>query len=236
MPKSSKSIKTNKTAPVTATGGELPKPRKTPRQQRSQATVGYIVEAARQILYDEGADAVTTRRVADRSGVAVGSLYQYFPNRDAILARLAEEEVLRETEAMQKCFNEVRKLPLPEFYARVHERLVDSERRMLAFGGDFYRRYVDHYQVVQRVGSKRSSGEVLDVETSVLDTLRSLEAHAEEVGEEDLKLAAYLLARGVPAMLRCMIAEQPELLASPRLPLVLSRLAMAVVASQKRTD
>ena len=64
----------------------LPTARKTPRQQRSQATVGYIVDAARQLLYEEGAEAVTTRRVAERSGVAVGSLYQYFPNRDAILA------------------------------------------------------------------------------------------------------------------------------------------------------
>lgn len=206
----------------------LPKPRKTPRQQRSQATVGYIVEAARQILYDEGADAVTTRRVAERSGVAVGSLYQYFPNRDAILARLAEEEVIRESEAMQRRFNEIRKLPIHEFLAQVSDHLVETERRMMTFGGDFYRRYVQHYQVIQRVG-KSNSGEILDVETSVLESQKTLELHGPEVRETDLNLAAYLLARGIPALMRSMVSERPELLNSPRLPLMLTRLSLAIV-------
>lgn len=214
--------------PASPASGPLPKPRKTPRQQRSQATVGYIVEAARQILYEEGAEAVTTRRVAERSGVAVGSLYQYFPNRDAILARLAEEEVIRESEAMQQHFNEIRKLPIHEHLVRVSHRIVETERRMMAFGGDFYRRYVQHYQVVQRVG-KTNAGEILDVETSVLDSQRNLELHGDEIGETDLSLAAYLLARGIPAMMRTMVSERPELLNSPRLPLILSRLSLAIV-------
>ncbi|WP_186453981.1 TetR/AcrR family transcriptional regulator [Denitratisoma sp. DHT3] len=215
--------------------GTLPKPRKTPRQQRSQATVGYIVEAARQILYSEGVEAVTTRRVAERSGVAVGSLYQYFPNRDAILARLAEEEVIRESAAMQQYFNEIRKLPIHEHLLLVSNRIVETERRMLAFGGDFYRRYVQHYQVVQRVG-KINAGEILDVETLLLDSQKNLELHGDEICETDLKLAAYLLARGIPAMLRSMVSERPELLASPRLSLILSRLSLAIVDGVKTAD
>lgn len=214
--------------PASPAPGPLPKPRKTPRQQRSQATVGYIVEAARQILYSEGADAVTTRRVAERSGVAVGSLYQYFPNRDAILARLAEEEVIRESAAMQQHFNEIRKLPIHEHLIRVSNRIVETERRMMAFGGDFYRRYVQYYQVVQRVGKSRS-GQILDVETSIRDSKKNLELRSSEISETDLNLAAYLLGRGIPAMLRALVSERPELLNSERLPLVLSRLSMAIV-------
>src|SRR5690606_7663264 len=108
-----------------------------PRQQRSQATVSYIIEAARRILHEEGADAVTTRHIAERSGVAVGSLYQYFPNRDAILAVLAEEEVHRQLKTAQQLCMRLAKLPLGEFLARTLEHFVAVERHMLAFGGDF---------------------------------------------------------------------------------------------------
>lgn len=206
----------------------LPTPRKMPRQQRSQAKVGYIVEAARQILYEEGADAVTTRRVAERSGVAVGSLYQYFPNRDAILARLAEEEVRRQSKATQEYYATVRKRSLQEVLNCSIERLVECERRMMAFGGDFYRRYSQHYQVGQRVGRERS-GDILDADTLTVDTTRWMQNYPGEIREQDVELAAYLLARGIPAMLGSLIAENPKLLDSPQLGAVLSRIAAAVV-------
>jgi AcrR family transcriptional regulator len=68
------------------------KPRKTPGQQRSAATVAAIVEAAARILETEGFDGYNTNAVAERAGVSIGSLYQYFPNRDAITRALIERE------------------------------------------------------------------------------------------------------------------------------------------------
>lgn len=59
-------------------------PRKRPSQGRSEVTVEAILEAAIRILRHDGWSAVTTTRVAMRAGVSVGSLYQYFPNREAI--------------------------------------------------------------------------------------------------------------------------------------------------------
>lgn len=213
----------------------VPSPRKMPRQQRSQAKVGFIVEAARQILYEEGADAVTTRRVAERSGVAVGSLYQYFPNRDAILARLAEEEVRRQSKATQEYYASVRRLPMAELLRCSIERLVEGERRMMAFGGDFYRRYSSHYQVAQRVGRERS-GDILDADTLTVDTVHFMKRHSDEIREPDTDLAAYLIARGIPAMLGSLVAENPKLLESPRLSAVLSRIALAAVDSVQSDD
>ena len=64
------------------------KPRKRAAQARSRVTVAAIVEATARILAERGLDAVTTNAVAERAGVSVGSLYQYYPNRDAILADL----------------------------------------------------------------------------------------------------------------------------------------------------
>ncbi|WP_207766038.1 TetR/AcrR family transcriptional regulator [Solimonas fluminis] len=60
--------------------------KKQPRQARSRATVEAICDAAARLMQDEGYAAVTTNRVAERAGVSVGSLYEYFPNKQSIVA------------------------------------------------------------------------------------------------------------------------------------------------------
>jgi AcrR family transcriptional regulator len=69
------------------------KPRKRPVQQRSTATVEAIHTATFQVLVDAGLSGCTTTRVAARAGVSVGSLYQYYPNRDALLAAVLERHL-----------------------------------------------------------------------------------------------------------------------------------------------
>ncbi|MCA9515843.1 MAG: TetR family transcriptional regulator [Myxococcales bacterium] len=66
--------------------------RKQPRQARSTDLVAAVLEAAVQVLDREGADRFTMARVAERAGVSVGSLYQYFPNKAALLFRLQSDE------------------------------------------------------------------------------------------------------------------------------------------------
>jgi len=63
--------------------------RRTPRQQRSRELVARALDTADRLLADEGADALTTTRIAREAGVSVGSLYQYFPDTGAIAAALA---------------------------------------------------------------------------------------------------------------------------------------------------
>jgi AcrR family transcriptional regulator len=69
------------------------RPRKKPTQARSKATVDAILAAAAQVLRAKGYAAATTDRIAERAGVSVGSLYQYFPNKDVILVALAERHI-----------------------------------------------------------------------------------------------------------------------------------------------
>ena len=64
-------------------------PRKTPRQARSQATVDRILDTAARFFDERGYRGTTTNHVAEAAGVSVGSLYQYFPNKDALLTALA---------------------------------------------------------------------------------------------------------------------------------------------------
>lgn len=66
--------------------------RKSPKQARSNDLVAAVLDAAVQVLTSEGAARFTTARVAERAGVSVGSLYQYFPNKAAILFRLQSDE------------------------------------------------------------------------------------------------------------------------------------------------
>ncbi|MDP2271615.1 MAG: TetR/AcrR family transcriptional regulator [Archangium sp.] len=66
------------------------RPRKAPTQERSRQLVEALMQATARILEREGWDALTTNRVASEAGVSVGSLYQYFPNRDALVSALVE--------------------------------------------------------------------------------------------------------------------------------------------------
>ncbi|MEV5955910.1 TetR/AcrR family transcriptional regulator [Streptomyces sp. NPDC051987] len=63
--------------------------RRTPQQARSRARLARVLEAAERVLVSEGVPALTTTRVAEQAGVSVGSLYQYLPDRDAIIDALA---------------------------------------------------------------------------------------------------------------------------------------------------
>src|SRR3984885_9989466 len=65
-------------------------PRKSASQQRSQITVNALLEATARILVREGFDKASTNRIAEVAGVSVGSLYQYFPSKEAIVAALID--------------------------------------------------------------------------------------------------------------------------------------------------
>lgn len=87
--------------------------RKQPRQARSSRLVADILEAAVQVLSREGARRFTTARVAERAGISVGSLYQYFPNKESILFRLQADE-WRQTGALLQDILADRRLPPAE--------------------------------------------------------------------------------------------------------------------------
>jgi AcrR family transcriptional regulator len=80
------------------------KPRKRPTQQRSRATVEAILQAAAYILVKRGWQALTTNAVAERAGVNIASLYQFFPNKESILAELERRHVAETRASMAEVF------------------------------------------------------------------------------------------------------------------------------------
>ena len=75
----------------------MSQPRKQPRQQRSRATWDAILDASAQVFGQVGYAATTTNKVAERAGVSIGSLYQYFPDKDALLMALADRHLSEAT-------------------------------------------------------------------------------------------------------------------------------------------
>lgn len=95
--------------------------RKQPQQARSNDLVAVVLEAAIQVLEREGASRFTMARVAGRAGVSVGSIYQYFPNKAAVLFRLQSDEWKQTTALMRDILlGNRRAAPLRRLRALVH--------------------------------------------------------------------------------------------------------------------
>jgi AcrR family transcriptional regulator len=100
----------------------LLEPRKSPVQARSAASVDAILEATVQVLLDVGKERLTTTRVASRAGVSVGTLYQYFPNKSALLQAALKRHLDGVTEAVEQVCQEQRGNPV----AHMATALVDA--------------------------------------------------------------------------------------------------------------
>lgn len=93
------------------------KPRKSPVQARSLATIEALHGAVIQVLTREGLARCTTTRIAERAGMSVGSLYQYYPNRDAMLAAVLERHLDGVAIAVERACRECRGRPVAEMAA-----------------------------------------------------------------------------------------------------------------------
>jgi len=119
-------------------------PRKQPQQARSTELVAITLQAAIQVLEKEGAQRFTMARVAEKAGVSVGSLYQYFPNKAAILFRLQTDEWQQTNELLRRILEDSRNPP-PERLRRLVHAFIRSEcdeakmRTALGDAAPFYR-------------------------------------------------------------------------------------------------
>ena len=103
-------------------------PRKRPAQKRSKETVRAIVEAAARILRRDGYERTNVNRVAELAGVSVGSLYQYFPSKEALVAEVARDLAERTVAVFQEGIVELALLPLRDAARGVVERAVRALR------------------------------------------------------------------------------------------------------------
>ncbi len=104
-------------------------PRKKPQQRRSRVTIDAIFEAAIQVLLANGLDRITTIQIAERAGVSVGSLYQYFPNKRALLAAVVKRHVGEVVDATIVACESAHGKTIREMCATMMNAFVDAKTR-----------------------------------------------------------------------------------------------------------
>ncbi len=193
-------------------------PRKKPTQARSRATVEAILTAAARVLVERGYAGMTTVAVAERAGVSVGSLYQYFPGKDALLAALFERHMENAVEMMERA--------TPPGADRSLEEEVDAQIGALLAAKMANPRLA--IALKTQVPMRRGFPSLRPLLTRIERLIRkSLEDHRTEVRFGDLDLAAFLLVSAVEGVVTAAAEQRRDLLEDARLRSVLVRLVVA---------
>jgi AcrR family transcriptional regulator len=174
-------------------------PRKRPVQERSQATVTAILDATIRVLREDGPD-LTTTRVAEVAGVSVGTLYQYFPNREALLHGVLADHLEIAVTAVETAIEETRGLRQREAAERVVRAFLTAKAGRVEIT-----RLLDQ---VFGVGK-------LDDRPMVTAALRRAEiAVASLLGDTDLS-RANVVCSALEGVVRSAILDDPDRLTDP---------------------
>ena len=200
--------------------------RKQPRQARAQGTVNAILDATVRVLDREGLDAATTTRIAEVAGVSIGSLYQYFAHRDAILSALQDREFDRTLALMQKVFADANLDDAPA-------KTVTAALRGLA---ELYAVSPGLHRVLAIEGLRVAKAEhVHAFDLRVIDLVRHfLSATRAPVQRRNVDAAAFILYQSVRATMLAYLLERPPGLDSERLIEELANFVMAYLVGPER--
>lgn len=150
----------------------LLEPRKSPVQARSAASVDAILEATIQVLLSMGKERLTTTRVALRAGVSVGTLYQYFPNKGALLQAALKRHLDEVTEAVERVCQEQRGNPLRHMATSLINAFLEAKMRDSKTSVALYSvsSDVDGAKIVERMGL-RSNKAIVGMLATTCDPL-----------------------------------------------------------------
>jgi AcrR family transcriptional regulator len=179
-----------------------------PKQARAQETVEVILAAAARVLKKDGFEKTNTNRIAETAGVSIGSLYQYFPSKDALVAALADKHMNEMSEVIAETATKLWTAPLR---TAVRE-LVAMMLRAHAVDPELHRALME--------GIPRSAvvSKLSDVEDRALALARGfLELHKDELRPKNLDLAAMLMVGTIEALTHGAVLHHPELLAAEEL-------------------
>lgn len=176
-------------------------PRKLPKQERSQATVEAILTATTRILTEEGYNQLTTNRVAELAGVSIGSLYQYFPNKEALIFALGEHHA---HEMEQLAHHHLEHLG-DSSIIDVLRQIVKAVLAAHAVNPKLHR--VLHEQIPRSEVMRQ-----LD-DAKMEKMLRSfLAQRCDQIQPKNLDLTVFIVGRTIKALIHGAMIDRPELL------------------------
>lgn len=175
--------------------------RKQPQQARAQATVGAILEATVQILDREGLEAATMAHIAEVAGVSVGSIYQYFSHRDAILNALQDREFERSIKLIQELLADGN-------LAQSAEQTVTAVVRGLA---ELYRTCPGLHRVLAIEGLRVAKADrVHAFDLRIIEIVRHfLVATSAPVRPKSVDATAFVVVQAVRATMLAYLLERP---------------------------
>jgi AcrR family transcriptional regulator len=205
----------------------LTKPRKSAAQERSRATVDALVEATARILVKEGFDKASTNRIAEVAGVSVGSLYQYFPSKEALVAAVIERH---QQEVMQTVRGEL---------AAVFALPVEpAMRALIAVAVKAHRVDPKLHKVLAEQTPRM--GKLEDVERFSRENFalfrRYLDQHRDEIAVEDLELAAFVCVTSIEALTHNAVLHYAKILPDERIDALIDAGARMVTGYLKGTQ
>lgn len=181
----------------------LTNPRKHASQERSRATIDALVEATRRLLVREGFDKASTNRIAQEAGVSVGSLYQYYPGKEALVAAVIDRHNRELMQVVRAALAEVAALPIEKAMRKLVAVAIDAHRidprlhRVLA-------------EEIPRTGRLEKVATFnREYYALVKDYLAS---HQDELRVVDLDLAAFVCVTSIEALTHTAVLHRPEVL------------------------
>jgi AcrR family transcriptional regulator len=195
-------------------------PRKNASQERSRATVDALVEATARILVREGFDKASTNRIAEVAGVSVGSLYQYFPSKEALVAAVIARHNQEIMQTVRGELAEAMSQPVGKAVSKLVAVAVKAHRvnprlhRVLA-------------EQIPRVG-KLENVETFNRENYALFR-NYLENHRDELRVDDLDLASFICVTSIEALTHNAVLHHSRTLSDDAMEALVDEAARLVV-------
>lgn len=188
---------------------ELPSPKKQPKQSRSIALVEAVLEASLKLLDSEQEDSLTMEKLSETSGVAVGSIYQYFENKEGVISAAYKNILRQESEVLAGIGEQVKSLNVPESLRLIFSNALRVELRFHRLSKSFHEKYYKELHL-----SEHYKGDKRNIDSVEVLWLDFIEYFSDQVSPNDKRIVALMLARGYRDMTRAIMEADPKMVTS----------------------
>ncbi len=183
--------------------------KKNPKQERSRNLISSIFEAASRILVTLGYEKSTTNQIAKKAGVSIGSLYQYFPNKEAIFSKLIEENLNKHKELFIEELNSCKNFTFAKASEYIMHKSVDY--------------YFENQNVLKNLFTKiphlKKHQDALKINAFIIEELKKylLTYHIDEIDIDDIDNKLFIVVNAVMGIYNQLIASESQLISKEAL-------------------
>jgi AcrR family transcriptional regulator len=182
-------------------------PRKSASQKRSRLTVDTLLQATARVLVKDGYDRASTNRIAHVAGVSIGSLYQYFPSKEALVAAVIDRQTQEMVQLARHALIKVARQPVEEAIRELVKLGIDTHR----VNPKLHRVLTEQVPRVGRLDNVQA------IDRQVYALVRAyLDAHRDEIQVADVELAAFVCVTTVEALTHAAVIYRPDVLSDEK--------------------